>query len=54
MSLVQVDVDAEMASVSLVVEPLVVWIWIGGGVMLLGTGFAAWPVRRRREEQAVA
>lgn len=54
MSLVQVDVDAQMASVSLVVEPLVVWIWIGGGVMLLGTVFAAWPVRRRREEQAVA
>jgi len=54
MSLVQVDVDAELASVSLVVEPLVMWIWIGGGVMLIGTVFAAWPIRRRREDEVAA
>jgi cytochrome c-type biogenesis protein CcmF len=54
MSLVQVDVEAELASVSLVVEPLVVWIWIGGGVMLLGTLLAAWPMGRRREDEAAA
>jgi cytochrome c-type biogenesis protein CcmF len=54
MSLVQVDVDAKLASVSLVVEPLVVWIWIGGGVMLFGTILAAWPIGRRREDEAAA
>jgi cytochrome c-type biogenesis protein CcmF len=54
LSLVQVDVEAELASLSVVVEPLVVWIWIGGGVMLLGTLIAAWPVRRRREEKDAA
>jgi len=52
MSLVQVDVEGGLASLSLVVEPLVVWIWIGGGVMLLGTIFAAWPIRRREEQEA--
>ena len=30
------------------VKPLVVWLWIGGAVMLLGTAMAAWPDRRRR------
>jgi cytochrome c-type biogenesis protein CcmF len=37
-----------------VVEPLVAWIWLGGGVMLIGTLIAAWPARRRREEEQVA
>ena len=49
LSLVQVDVEGAMASLSVVVEPLVAWIWIGGGIMLLGTLVAAWPARRRRE-----
>ncbi|MDQ4088927.1 MAG: heme lyase CcmF/NrfE family subunit, partial [Actinomycetota bacterium] len=30
------------------VQPLVVWLWIGGTVMGLGTFLAAWPGRRRR------
>jgi cytochrome c-type biogenesis protein CcmF len=34
--------------VGVIVEPLVVWIWIGGGVILLGAALAAWPGRRRR------
>jgi cytochrome c-type biogenesis protein CcmF len=29
------------------VQPLVVWLWIGGMVMALGTALAAWPARRR-------
>ncbi|HEY7331690.1 MAG TPA: heme lyase CcmF/NrfE family subunit [Candidatus Limnocylindria bacterium] len=29
------------------VNPLVVWIWIGGGIVALGAVFAAWPERRR-------
>src|SRR5688572_8601437 len=27
-------------------SPLVVWLWIGGGVMVLGTAVAIWPARR--------
>ena len=30
-----------------VVQPLIVWLWIGGGVMAIGTVFAAFPGRRR-------
>jgi len=37
---------------SVVVEPLVIWLWVGGGVMLLGCIIAGWPTRRRREEAA--
>jgi cytochrome c-type biogenesis protein CcmF len=29
-------------------SPLVVWLWIGGGIMVLGTGVAVWPGRRNR------
>ncbi len=36
------------ASIGVIVEPLVTWLWIGGGVVLLGTVLAAWPGRRRR------
>ena len=30
------------------VQPLVVWLWIGGGIMAFGTLLAGWPGRRRR------
>jgi len=36
------------AVIGVIVEPLVSWIWIGGGVMALGTALSAWPRRRRR------
>ena len=26
--------------------PLVVWLWIGGGILVLGTAVAVWPARR--------
>jgi cytochrome c biogenesis factor len=29
------------------VNPMVLWLWIGGGVMALGTIVALLPVRRR-------
>jgi len=52
LSLVQVDPEGKMASLSVVVEPLVIWLWAGGGVMLLGCVIAGWPTRRRREDAA--
>jgi cytochrome c-type biogenesis protein CcmF len=30
------------------VQPLILWLWVGGVVMFLGTALAAWPGRRRR------
>ena len=36
------------ASIQAFVNPLVTWIWIGGGVILAGTAIAFWPDRRAR------
>ncbi|HEY1118348.1 MAG TPA: heme lyase CcmF/NrfE family subunit [Acidimicrobiales bacterium] len=36
------------AVIRVVIQPLVTWLWIGGGVMALGTGLAAFPGKRRR------
>ena len=36
------------AVIAVMVKPLVVWLWIGGGLMGLGTLMAAVPGRRRR------
>jgi cytochrome c-type biogenesis protein CcmF len=35
-------------------SPLVVWLWIGGGVMVLGTAVAVWPARRARRGEVPA
>ena len=37
--------------VGVLIEPLASWLWVGGGVMGLGTLLAAWPTGRRREPQ---
>jgi cytochrome c-type biogenesis protein CcmF len=42
------------AVIGVIVEPLVLWIWIGGGVILTGTVLAAWPGRRRRPTDPVS
>jgi cytochrome c-type biogenesis protein CcmF len=31
-----------------IIEPLALWLWVGGGVMAFGTILAAWPGKRRR------
>ena len=36
------------AVIGVIIQPLVLWLWVGGGLMLLGTVLAAWPGRRRR------
>ena len=40
---VNVDERAGTASLDVLREPLVWWLWFGGGLMLLGTLVAAWP-----------
>jgi cytochrome c-type biogenesis protein CcmF len=39
---------AGAATIGVVVQPMVAWLWIGGAVMALGTLMAALPERRRR------
>lgn len=42
------------AVIGVVVQPLIVWLWIGGGVMGLGTVLAAFPGRRRKTSRAIS
>jgi cytochrome c-type biogenesis protein CcmF len=37
-----------LAAFQVLINPMVVWLWIGGGVLIVGTLVAAWPSRRRR------
>jgi cytochrome c-type biogenesis protein CcmF len=39
--------DDGKAILKVAVNPLVMWIWIGGGVMVVGTLIALWPDGRR-------
>jgi cytochrome c-type biogenesis protein CcmF len=36
------------ASFQILINPLVVWLWIGGGILLLGTTVAIWPEDQRK------
>ncbi|HEY9555833.1 MAG TPA: cytochrome c-type biogenesis CcmF C-terminal domain-containing protein, partial [Acidimicrobiales bacterium] len=37
-----------------IIQPMAVWLWIGGGVIAFGTLLAAWPGRRRRPTDPVS
>ncbi len=41
-----VDPESERATFRIVVRPFVVWIWIGGFILLLGALIAMWPKAR--------
>jgi cytochrome c-type biogenesis protein CcmF len=36
-----------LAAFQVLINPMVVWLWIGGAVLILGTLVAAWPPKRR-------
>jgi cytochrome c-type biogenesis protein CcmF len=38
--------EENQATLKVLVRPLVMWIWIGGFVMALGTMIAVWPLRK--------
>jgi cytochrome c-type biogenesis protein CcmF len=47
LTLVSSPNDAGTITVGVFINPMVVWLWTGGGVMVAGTLLAAWPKRRR-------
>ena len=47
LSLLTAPADADSVNLRVIIEPLAVWMWIGGGVIAFGTILAAWPGRRR-------
>ena len=40
--------EKDLATFKVLVNPLVVWLWIGGGIMVLGTIVIVWPDRRKK------
>ena len=39
----------EAATFKVLINPLVTWIWVGGGILLLGSLIALWPNKEKRE-----
>lgn len=39
--------DGEV-TIRVIIQPMALWLWVGGGIMAAGTMLAAWPGRRRR------
>jgi cytochrome c-type biogenesis protein CcmF len=46
MNLMAFQQDGSTATIKVILEPLVPWIWLGGGIICLGAVLGAWPVRR--------
>src|SRR5690606_10437159 len=46
------DPDSGAVTLHLFVNPLVVWIWIGGAIVGVAAVFAVWPERRTRRVTA--
>ena len=46
LNLMSFQQDGSAATIKVIIEPLVPWIWFGGGVLCLGAVVAAWPTRR--------
>lgn len=44
----QPENETDPVVIRVVLQPLVTWLWIGGGMMAVGTALAAFPGRRRR------
>src|SRR3954447_7182238 len=47
LSLLTAPADGDAVNLRIIIEPLAVWMWIGGAVIAGGTVLAAWPRRRR-------
>lgn len=45
------EVNKNKATLKVLVRPLLVWMWIGGFVIVLGTLVAIWPVRKTSKEK---
>jgi cytochrome c-type biogenesis protein CcmF len=54
LSIMNIDPAAGSVGILAIINPMVGWIWIATGVMAIGGFMALLPMRRAREEQAVA
>lgn len=52
-----IDISPEeggTVTIRVTVQPLIIWLWIGGGVMAIGTVLAVFPGRRRKPTDPVS
>jgi cytochrome c-type biogenesis protein CcmF len=49
LTLVSSPTEQGRISLGVAVNPMILWLWIGGGIIVLGTGLALLPSRRRRD-----
>jgi len=54
LNLMAFERDASGATIRMIVEPLVPWIWIGGLIVVAGAVISLWPARRRAMQPAPA
>jgi cytochrome c-type biogenesis protein CcmF len=47
LTLISSPTDADRVVIGVAVNPMVLWLWVGGGVMAVGTLLALLPTRRR-------
>jgi cytochrome c-type biogenesis protein CcmF len=50
LNLVNINTDGSIIGLQVILEPMILWLWLGGGVMGLGTVISLWPTRRRRSK----
>jgi cytochrome c-type biogenesis protein CcmF len=46
-SLLDYDMETRSATIKALVNPMVIWMWIGGGIILMGGIVAFWPERKK-------
>ena len=49
-NMINIDEDGSVIGLQVIIEPMMIWLWIGGGIMGVGTLISAWPSRRRKEK----
>jgi cytochrome c-type biogenesis protein CcmF len=47
-TLVKLEEDGRIIGIKVIIEPLIFWLWFGGGIMGLGTLVSAWPARKKK------
>lgn len=52
LTVAEFEPDGRWATVRIASAPLMVWLWVTGGVMAMGAAVAGWPAVRRRPARA--
>jgi cytochrome c-type biogenesis protein CcmF len=47
LTLVSAPTDRDRVTIGIAINPMVLWIWVGGGLLAVGTAVALLPARRR-------